>query len=62
MAAKPEVEPHFVFGVIILRTEDHKYVQHDGSLGDITSARPFDEPGDAEEFATLHGYPPMQST
>jgi len=56
MAAKPEVEPHFVFGVIILRTADQQYVQHDGSLGEIDTAKPFYEPGQAEEYATDKGY------
>lgn len=57
MGNKPPVEPHLVFGVIILRTEDQQYVQHDGSLGDIDTAKPFYEPGQAEEYAADKGYP-----
>lgn len=60
MAAKPAVETHFIFGAWILKTEDHQYVQHDGSLGDIATAKVFDEPGQAEEFATGKGYPITQ--
>ena len=64
MAAKPTVEPHFVFGGCILVTNDHRYVQLDGSLGDIVTAKVFDEPGQAEEYAKGMGYPltPISST